>query len=504
MKLEKDVRNAIAALLVRIIYAEDVIDVGKFDETKKVIEKYELTAENVDAGRMMTLEESVKILTNNDSIHGEFIEQLLTELSRIAMTDSYCAPSEALLLIGLEYEFYAKGKIISVRDSNLYLDGANAYYVRPSFSEYNGDLSLTEVSDHVFRHFDELSLYFSSFGFDFICIPKIVRDYTTDDRLVELLKYFTSFFSKRKENDVASAMRDFSSFSTAEFSRILFKGRDYDCSSDHPEPGILIRISETLTGGSKLNEFIYIPIISSGISPIINVVRDFFKRFQEVVSHTSYLVTPEMPLRLNHFNLYSSLLQYRIENGFKKSSAVTIDLSKRALFFDSLNVSVKLDAKIYDYLFIAWVSSRFELIKGIKEIAEINNKYISIPYETLYGRVLNLRLSGEEQLSDDEVRRKFKEDLRKHVYFIKERITQEVLGLDYPEDYYPRRVENMPFIYAIGANRFFVMNIDGKTALDQSQICEQLDKDLKKLLDIYHFDIDNHLGMTSFLRWIQK
>ena len=117
---------------------------------------------------------------------------------------------------------------------------------------------------------------------------------------------------------------------------------------------------------------------------------------------------------------------------------------------------------------------------------------------------MNLRLSGEEQLSDDEVRRKFKEDLRKHVYFIKERITQEVLGLDYPEDYYPRRVENMPFIYAIGANRFFVMNIDGKTALDQSQICEQLDKDLKKLLDIYHFDIDNHLGMTSFLRWIQK
>ena len=59
MKLEKDVRNAIAALLVRIIYAEDVIDVGKFEETKKVIEKYELTAENVDAGRMMTLEESV-------------------------------------------------------------------------------------------------------------------------------------------------------------------------------------------------------------------------------------------------------------------------------------------------------------------------------------------------------------------------------------------------------------------------------------------------------------
>ena len=29
MKLEKDVRNAIAALLVRIIYAEDVIDAGK-------------------------------------------------------------------------------------------------------------------------------------------------------------------------------------------------------------------------------------------------------------------------------------------------------------------------------------------------------------------------------------------------------------------------------------------------------------------------------------------
>lgn len=70
MKLEKDVRNAIAALLVRIIYAEDVIDAGKFEEAKKVIEKHEQTAENVEAGRIVAFPISaLRQLYSNSSLY---------------------------------------------------------------------------------------------------------------------------------------------------------------------------------------------------------------------------------------------------------------------------------------------------------------------------------------------------------------------------------------------------------------------------------------------------
>lgn len=364
------VRAALASWVMTIFNAENIIDIDKLYEIKLIREDAEITYSDVSEGKKMTLEESVRILSQLSQDDKKIVASVL---SNLASKDQYCAPSEALLLTALDYDLIKKdGTIFSIKANDLVLDGKTAYFVLPSSKLYGGQLCLKGVSDHIRHHLDEVVVLFYCFGFDFAYIPKIVEDYSKDPKMVEALKDFACNFSDFPSVDVKNAIEGFSSFDTAEFSNMLFSNREKDSLEDHNEPGIIIKICDSLVAGEKYYDFIYLPILSEGISPIINTIKGFFQNYQSKVSYSSYLVTPELPNRLRHFNLYSTLLRYRIKNGEKVHSRVTIDFYNEIVYFNDINYKIKLNIEIVDYLFIAWQSYYWEKMDEGRKSCNMN------------------------------------------------------------------------------------------------------------------------------------
>ena len=347
-------RAALASWVMTIFNAENIIDINKLYYITDILDFAEIRYPDVSEGKKMTLEESVRILSQL-SVEDKY--KLMIVLGTLASKDQYCAPSEALLLSALEYDLIKKdGAIFSIKANDLTLDGKTAYFVLPSSKLYGGALYLKGVSDHIRRHLEEVTVLFYCFGFDFAYIPKIVEDYSKDPKMVEALKDFACNFSNFPAVDVINAIEGFSSLGTAEFTNMLFSNREKDSLEDHSEPGIIIKICDSFVAGEKYYDFIYLPIMSDGISAIINTIKEFFHNYQSKVSYSSYLVTPELPNRLRHFDLYSTLLRYRIKNGEKVHSRVTIDFYNEVLYFNDIDYKLKLNSLIVDYLFIAWQS----------------------------------------------------------------------------------------------------------------------------------------------------
>lgn len=470
IKKSDKARAALASWVMTIFNAENIIDIDKLYEIKLIREDAEITYSDVSEGKKMTLEESVRILSELSESDKKVVVSVLNNL---ASKDQYCAPSEALLLSALEYALIKKdGAIFSIKANDLTLDGKTAYFVLPSSKLYGGPLYLKGVSDHIRRHLDEVVVLFYCFGFDFAYIPKIVEDYSKDPKMVEALKDFACNFSDFPSVDVTNAIESFSSFGTAEFTNMLFSNREKDSLEDHSEPGIIIKICDSFIAGEKYYDFIYLPILSDGISPIINTIKEFFHNYQSKVSYTSYLVTPELPNRLRHFDLYSTLLRYRIKNGEKVHSRVTIDFYNEELYFNDINYKLKLNIDIVDYLFIAWQS--YYLAKSSEETKSNNMNQIAPLKEAR-------RLLRGDSYPGDTMH--IAKTFRKKANKITKKILSDVPSLASPLYYCPINYNDSPhemlINYEIKIKDIYITDSDNRTYhISEAPISKILEKSL--------------------------
>ena len=463
------VRAALASWLMTMFNAENVVDLDKLYRIKLIHEDSEIGYSDVSLGKKMTLEQSTRILSHLSDDAKAIIVSILDGLASI---DKYCAPSEAILLSALEYDLVEKaGMIFSIKANGLRLDGKTAYFVLPSAKSDNGIPDPEGISGHVQKHLQELVMLFYCFGYDFAYIPKIVEDYSKDEETIEALKNFACNFSDYPAEDVIMAIEGFSSFGTAEFTRMLFANRKNDNIEDHKDPGIIIKINDSMVSGEKYFNFIYLPIHGNGISAIIDTTKRFFDKYQSKVSYTSYLVTPELPNRLRHFDLYSTLLRYRIKNGKKIPSKLTIDFFREQIIFDDLGYKLHLGVDIVDYLFIAWQSYNLDKLKS-----ELNKRRLN--------QLAPLK-EARRILRDDDYPHNTMENCRKKSSKIAGLIRKNVPGLANPTYYCPVKYADsdnpMVINYELKVKDIHIIDSDKRSYhISEAPICKILEKVLYK------------------------
>lgn len=466
-KLELKEKEALAFWIISIFNAEQNVDIEKFNAVKTVQREYSITPDHIAKGKKRTMEYATEMLAGSTVLCREELHRSLYD---IASSDKYCAPEEALLLTALYYHFNEDGRIFSVKAEDLKLDGKTAYFVMPSPKVYKDKDFIHDCSDHIKRHLDELVMCFYCFGYDFVYVPQLVKDYSSDPAMVQCLHEFASNFGDASLASIDKAIEEFSSFGTAEFTNMIFSNREKDKLDDHDQPGFLIKLSDTYVNRKKYYNFIYIPILSSGISAIINTAKNFFLKYLEKVSYTKYLVAPELPNRLRHFDLYSTILDYRIRNGEKVESTITIDLNTMSVVFNELHTSVHLETHIVDYLYLAWKSqSGFvdEIIRrgkdpqfcdSIRPLRELRR----ILFADIYPGKNHKIISG----------------YRAKTYVIKTKI-EAIANLSNPSYYYPviykERNSPFPIGYEIRFNRVTILDTDHKKyKIDESPTCKEL------------------------------
>lgn len=462
-------KEALASMILAVFNAEQNVDEEKFHAVDNTLKKYDITSEHIKKGRRLTIEEAISILSNLDTACQKEIHEVLY---RIASSDKYCAPEEALLLTALDYHLQENGRIFSIKSDDLKLSGKTAYFVIPSNEVYKDQIFLHECTDHIRRHLDEVIMCFYCFGYDFVFIPQLVKDYSTNPSIVKCLHDFASNFSDASIDSINKAIEDFSSFGTAEFTNMLFKNRIKDNLDDHDQPGLMIKINDSYVNRKKYYNFIYIPFLSNGISAIINTAKNFFLKYQEKVSLTSYLVTPELPNRLRHFDLYMTILDYRIRNGEKIQSSLTIDLNKMCIIFNELDISVKMDMLIVDYLYLAWKSQPTFIDHVLQCGKDPEGCHCIKPLKEL-----RTKLFGQDNpyLGDDDY---IVKNYRKTRVKIKDKI-ENISNLANPNYYYPEiyHEKNSPFKigYEIRFYNITVIDIDhNKYNIDESPTCREM------------------------------
>lgn len=462
-------KEALASLILAVFNAEQNVDEEKFHAVDKALEKYGITPEHIKKGRKLVLEEAISALSNLESV---WLKDIHEVLYRIASSDKYCAPEEALLLTALDYHIQENGRIFSIKSDDLKISGKTAYFVMPSNEVYKDQMFLNECVDHIKRHLDEVVMCFYCFGYDFVFIPQLVRDYSKNPSMVKCLHGFASNFSDASMDSVNKAIEEFSSFGTAEFTNMLFKNRIKDNLDDHDQPGLMIKINDSYVNRKKYYNFIYIPFLNSGISAIINTAKNFFLKYQEKVSHTSYLVTPELPNRLRHFDLYTTILDYRIRNGQKIQSSLTIDLNKMCITFNELNISIKMDMLIVDYLYLVWKSQPTFVDQVLSYGKDPECCHSISPLKEL-----RKKLFGHDNpyLGEDDY---IVKNYRKTRVKIKDKI-EEISDLANPSYYYPEiyNEKNSPFKigYEIRFYNITIIDTDHhKYSINESPTCQEM------------------------------
>ena len=444
LKLNLEEKEAISAIVTELFRAENIVGLKKLKRVNDMMNKsYQISSRTIKHAKCITLEKAVTTLLPLDI---EFKKGFLQQLYLIAKEDGFCSPEEAVILESLERALVPKGnkesvdaRIFSTRSNQLNFDGKRACYIHPHKNLVNRSTEagleflkrIEMYSDKIGRHLDELVLLFYCFGYDFVYIPQLRKDFGHDPAVVEQLMDFSFFFSDLPKQKVEMAIKSFGErdeslkFTTAKFATMLFSGRKDDSIDDHNQPAFLIKVSDSFVmseiktkGGDvesmskKYYNFLYLPVVANGISGIIDTVKDFFQCYIDKVDRATCIVNPEPNSRLRHFDLYQSIIARLAKEGVHKCMPdVIIDRFNERLIFkavqDGQDISVDFKSYIAEYLFVLWWTQQeaenlqYEREEGcsiddnlalmrIREILNKEDKDTASDFRKLPGHIKNL------------------------------------------------------------------------------------------------------------------
>lgn len=509
-KLSSEEKEAISAIVTELFRAESIIDLKKLELVNEVMNQvYQIPSRTIKRAKNITLEKAVDTLLPLDL---DFKRDFIKKLHHIAREDGFCSPEEAILLESLERALIPKDekdsvdvRIFSMRCRQLNFDGKKACYIHPHKNLVDESIRdrLEMYSDKINRHLDELVLMFYCFGYDFVFIPQLRKDFGQNPAVVEQLMNFSFVFSELPKQNVEIAIRSFGEddnaikFTTSKFANILFSGREHDTIEDHNTPAFLIKISDSFIMcevknkdgevenlSKKYYNFLYIPLVADGISGIINTVKDFFQSYIDKVDRATYIVNPEPNHRLRHFDLYQSLIAKIAKEGINKSMPnVVLDRFNEELVFKKVHngQDIHIDFKSYiaEYLFVLWWTQHAtEAIPRLEEMyGQLDETDVLVFIRNLLNKNQKDRDSYRESFRKlpDHIRSLFKKKGLLHL-------------LDNMEVYIPRhnKSEQGPRAYRLGFKDIRIRElIDGKLVENDFLMSSFNSKITSKLIEWY-------------------
>lgn len=510
LKLKPEEKEAISAIVTELFRAETFVGLKKLKLVNDMMNSsYQISSRTIKRAKCITLEKAVSTLLPLDI---DFKKEFLERLHQVSREDGFCSPDEAIMLESLEFALIPQegkesvsARIFSMRSNQLNFDGKKACYIHPHKNLVSGEMRqrVESFSDKIGRHLDELVLLFYCFGYDFVYIPQLRKDFGHDPDVVEQLMNFSFFFSDLPKQNVEMAIKSFGEkeealkFTTSKFANILFSGREHDSVDDHNEPAFLIKVCDSFVmsevktkGGDKESlskkhyNFLYIPVVANGISGIIDTVKDFFQKYIDKVDRATCLVNPEPNHRLRHFDLYQSLIARIAREGIYRSMPeVVLDRFNEELVFKSVldgkDIRIDIKSDIAEYLFVLWWTQHEKESIPIfeAEYGPIDENYVLVFIRQILNKEVRESLSYRDTFRHlpDHIRSIFKRKGLNHL-------------LDNMEIYIPRhnRTDHGPRAYRLGFKDIRIRELVDKQLVERDfKESSFNDEVVKKLTEWY-------------------
>lgn len=328
MKLSE--RTSIIRVLIDLIKADSVIDEGEMALYAKIKEEYNITREDELAASSMTLAEAVAQLSESTAKLRADIMQIFSDMT---ISDGFCAPKEALLMIALHWclseETRGMSEMFSIHEPNVIIDDNQVIYVE---SAYDGDINKEIVENY--RFIDrELRLI----GFNFVYIPYIASHYkgTEKSLFYEISKFLAPNINEERIDSLVESLQN---INTVQYcSEQLCNKLGMHKLLDLP-PGLLIKVGNTYVGEKLHANFLRITIEEN----VLDLVQSIADRYSGMLSSDGrYIVNiEEAHGQFLYHGFYKQLFDtFVIQKGIR--SSLLIDIPKGKFILPDLGMEIK-------------------------------------------------------------------------------------------------------------------------------------------------------------------
>ncbi len=264
---------AIARIFSDLIKADRIIDAGEMECWRRICGKYSIDNDARREAIDIPLARALELLCTAEM--SGLKEDFMANCRSMAVSDGFCAHSEALLMAALatvlDDAWPLYGKVFSIPRTDFNIDIGTVLYIE---NEYHS--ATNEAIRNGYRSiFKELQLA----GFHFVYIPEIINHYSTTDPA--LLKDILSFLSPSMSNEaldhVYSALMG---MTTGGFCKDLLCNKCGMTELRSVSPSLLIKIGDSFVGENQYADYLCIDIGKD----VVGTVRAFVDCFCGMLS----------------------------------------------------------------------------------------------------------------------------------------------------------------------------------------------------------------------------
>lgn len=368
---------AIARIFADLIKADRIIDAGEMQCWQSLCQKYAID-KNIEIEALnISFAQALETICSS-GVQG-LKEDLLGDCRAIALSDKFCAHSEASLMIALTLMLDSvqnyRIETISIPRSDFNIDLSTVLYIE---SEYD-----TDTNQAINRHYRTIYKELQLAGFHFVYLPKIIEHYQSTDKT--LFCNILSFLAPDMgEIGVEGIYNSLMNMTTSRFCKDLLCNKLGLAELRNTYPSLLIKIGTSYVGETQYANYLKLEVDED----ILTTIQSFIDKFCDLLTTDVYIVnaSEESDTQFHFHGFYKQLLNiFLIRKNIR--STILIDPYKEEILFPELDTKAsglhRREKALYalmlccgkDGVNFTAPKNANDMKKYQKRMAEVQNKY---------------------------------------------------------------------------------------------------------------------------------
>lgn len=318
---------AIARIFSDLIKADRIIDSGEMKCWQEICQKYSIDQDIAIDAQNITFAEAIEAICSS-GVQG-LKEDLWGDCRAMALSDGFCAHSEASIMIALTLVLDSvqnyRIETISIPRAEFNIDLSTVLYIE---SEYD-----SETNDAIKKYYRTIYKELQLAGFHFVYLPKIIEHYQSTEKTLfrNILSFLAPYLGEIGLEGIYNALM---SMTTSRFCKDLLCNKLGLSELRNTYPSLLIKISNSFVGETQYANYLKIEVDED----ILLAVQSFIDKFCEMLSTDVYIVnaSEESDEQFHFHGFYKQLLDiFLIRKNIR--STILIDPYKEEIYFPEID-----------------------------------------------------------------------------------------------------------------------------------------------------------------------
>ncbi|MBQ0016420.1 MAG: hypothetical protein KBT04_05505 [Bacteroidales bacterium] len=319
-------RIAITRIISDLIKADSIIDVGEMDMYSRLKEKYGIQNSDERSAMQLPLSEAMSVMSKAGV---RLRKEFYFDCCEMTVSDGFCDPTEARLMLALDYCLNEDGNVYSVYSPDLKIEPNQVVYVEGRYDE--------GVNNEIVSNYRSLVNEYRTIGGNFIYIPCVAKHYSqyNESTFASVAAFLAPNLSG---SELEKLIEHLSNMTTVQFCKEQLCTRLGMDGLLEKNPSLLIKISSDYVGNRLMGNFLRIDVDGS----VVDTTNKLVDKFKGMLSSDKVLVSnvDEAKGRFLYHGFYKQLFDmYAISSGIDCS--IEINPYKGEIRFPELDRSLE-------------------------------------------------------------------------------------------------------------------------------------------------------------------